>query len=72
MKHCLHIHQDYQPSNFLYICWMKYLMNRPIFHKFYMAIPVLKPCQMYFIRTFQLTTFVGQLMISMTHPVIYK
>ena len=55
MKHCLYIHQDYQPQNFLYVRWMKYLVNRPIFHKFYMQSAIIKPCRMYFKRNFQLT-----------------
>ena len=38
---------------------MKYLVNRPIFHKFYMQSATIKPCRMYFTCTFQLTTFVA-------------
>ena len=70
MKHCLYIHQDYQPQNFLNIRRMKYLVNRTIFHKFYVQSAVIKPCRMYFTYTSQLTTFVGQLMIFMAHALI--
>ena len=70
MKHCLYIHKDYQPQSFLYIRWMKYLVNRPIFYKFYMQSAIVKPCRMYFTRAFQLTTFVGQLTVFMPHALI--
>ena len=60
------------PQNFLNIRRMKYLVNRPIFHKFYLQSAIIKPCRMYFTHTFQLTTFLGQLMIFLAHTVIYK
>ena len=44
-------------SQDLYVRCMKYLVNRPIFHKFYVQSTIIKPCGMYFTRTFQLTTF---------------
>ena len=55
-----------------YVRCMKYLVNRPIFHKFYVQSTIKKPSRMYFTRTFQLTTFVGQLMILMAHAFIHK
>ena len=51
---------------------MKYLVNRTILHKFYVPSAIIKPCRMYSTRTFQLTTFVSQLMIFMAHAHIYK
>ena len=72
MKHCLNIHQDYHPPNLLYVRCMKYLVNRPIFHKFYVQSTIKKPCRMYLTRTFQLATFVGQLMILKAHTYIHK
>ena len=70
MKHCLYIHQDYQPPKLFRR--MKYLVNRTIFHKFYVQSTIINPCRMYFTRTFQLTAFVGQLMIFMAHALISK
>ena len=35
------------PQNFLYICWMKYLVNRPIFHKFYMQSAIISAANKY-------------------------
>ena len=72
MRHCLYIHQDYQPPKPFSIRWMKYLVDRSIFHKFYMQSPIIKPCRMYFTRNFQMTTLVGQLMILMAHAFIHK
>ena len=60
------------PQNFLNIRSMKYLVNRTIFHKFYVQSAITKPCRMYFTRPFQLTTFAGQLMIFMAHAIIYQ
>ena len=51
---------------------MKYLVNRPLLHDFYVQSAIIKPWQMYFMHTFQLTAFVGQLMIFMAHALIYK
>ena len=31
-------------DSFFRICWMKYLVNRPIFHKFYMQSAIVKSC----------------------------
>ena len=62
--------KTFNHQNFLYILLMKYLVNRPIFHKFYMQSDIVKPCRMYFTCTFQLATFVGQLMIFMAHALI--
>ena len=72
MKHCLYIHQDYQPPKLSQYRRMKYLLNRTIFHKFYVQSAIIKQCRMYFSCTFQLTTFVYQLMIFIAHAVIYK
>ena len=72
MKHCLYIHQDYQPQKLSQYPRMKYLVKRTIFHKFYVQKAIIKPCRMYFTRTCQLTTFVGQLMIFMAHALISK
>ena len=58
------------PQNLLYVCCMKYLVNMPIFHMFYVQSTIIKPCRMYFRNTF--TTFVGQLMILMAHAFIQK
>ena len=44
---------------------MKYLVNRPIFHKFHVQSAIIKPCRIYFTCAFPLTTFVGQLIIFM-------
>ena len=55
-----------------YVPCMKYLVNRPIFHKCYVQSTIIKPCQMSFWSTFQLTTFVGQLMILIAHAFIHK
>ena len=46
-------------QDLLYVRCMKYLVNRPIFHKFYVQNTIIKPCRMYFMCTFQLMTFVG-------------
>ena len=58
-------------SQILYIRWMKYLVNWPIFCKFYMQSALVKPCRMYFTHTFQLT-FVGQLMILMAYALTHN
>ena len=55
------------PNFFFYIRWMKYLVNRLIFDKFYMLSAIVKPFRMNFTCTFQLTTFVGQMMIYVAH-----
>ena len=53
MKHCLYIHQDYQPpKRYLYPLDEENLVNGSIFQKFYMQRAIVKPCSMNFMRTF--------------------
>ena len=65
MKHCLYIHQDHQPPKLSQYRRMKYLVNRIIFHKFYVQSAII-------LRVLQLTIFAGQLIIFMTHALIRK
>ena len=53
MKHCLYIHQDHQlPKPYLYLLDEISCKYRLIFRKFYMQSAIVKPCRMYFTRTF--------------------
>ena len=40
------------PQNFFHICWIKYLINRPIFHNFYMQSATVKPRRLKFMRNY--------------------
>ena len=72
MKHCLYIHQDYQAPKLSLYPLDEISCEYAHFPQVLLQSVIVKPCQMYFTCTFQLTAFVGQLMIFMAHALIYK